>query len=482
MESCSEIQIRSISPIRTSFHPSCPNDHLSSSFPSTSSSTLSFIPGMKKSGNNESWLFRKSLELDQDKEQRSLLENPQPELPKEPWRIGKISTFALISIYFSLNLILTFHNKFIMIKFPFPYFITALHAGSGTLGCLFLRGIGVQFKTVKRETKDELERGSQLHQSEKSLDVELAQQDSYRCSSSSFSFARISIVLLYSTLYAANIAISNASLRLVSVPFHQIVRSTCPIFTLAIGFLLLAKKPKKASLLALLPVVLGAALACFGDMNATRFGIFLTVLGTALAALKTVVTNLLQGGNKETKEQREDGQELKSINSDTQQESFIQRCQSSIQTYAFHYTALELLEVMSPLACVQCLLASHFSGELQDVYIRFVERTITDQFDWSLLFSLAINGCTAFLLNVVSFQTNKVAGPLTMTVVGNLKQVITILLAFHLFHLHVRSINISGIMIALFGTAWYGTIEWKRKYSIKNNNNKIESDGMRREE
>ena len=50
-----------------------------------------------------------------------------------------------------------------------------------------------------------------------------------------------------------------------------------------------------------------------------------------------------------------------------------------------------------------------------------------------------------------------------MTVVGNLKQVVTILLAFQLFHLHVQTINILGIFIALFGTAWYGIAELNSK-------------------
>ncbi|PWN36464.1 TPT-domain-containing protein, partial [Meira miltonrushii] len=294
-----------------------------------------------------------------------------------------------ISSYFLLNLALTFYNKFIMIDFPFPYFITALHAGSGTIGCLFLRGIGQN------------------------------NPQSTTISQSNFNFTRIIIVFLYSTLYAANIAISNASLRLVSVPFHQIVRSTCPIFTLVLGFLLLSNKPQRSSLFALLPIVFGAAFACFGDVNATTFGFILTVLGTTLAALKTVVTNLLQ--------------------------------------------ALELLEVMSALACVQCLLASQISGELQQIHFRFATNTSTDHFNWFLPLLLIGNGFVAFLLNFVSFKTNKVAGPLTMTVVGNLKQVVTILLAFRLLHLQVQSINIIGIIVALFGTAWYGMLETSSK-------------------
>jgi Triose-phosphate Transporter family len=426
MESYPFIHFRNTSPITTTFYQS--DDEIS---PSASTSSSPLIPSAKP---NYKWIEEEDLERSTQKS----------------WNIEQISTFALISSYFLLNLALTFYNKFIMIDFPFPYFITALHAGSGTIGCLFLRGIGVQFSSPRRESKDGLERG-ELNEKQNDPQFMTTSQ------SSNFNFTRIMIVLLYSTLYAANIAISNASLRLVSVPFHQIIRSTCPIFTLVLGFLVLSKKPQKSSFFALLPIVFGAAFACFGDVNATTFGFILTVLGTTLAALKTVVTNLLQGGNKTTEHENQESQ------SEILQQSTIQSWQSSIQKHAFQYTALELLEVMSPLACVQCLLASQFSGELEQVYFRFAKNTLKDQFNWFLLLLLIGNGFTAFLLNIVSFKTNKVAGPLTMTVVGNLKQVVTILLAFQLFHLQVQSINIIGIIIALFGTAWYGMLEMNSK-------------------
>ncbi|PWN34358.1 TPT-domain-containing protein [Meira miltonrushii] len=460
MEKYPFIHMRTVSPISTTFNES--EDDFSP-FASTSSSPVPSA-GSSRSNSYDHWMTKRSLIRDEDIERREMLSNLQFDNSEKSRGIGRISIFVLISAYFSLNLALTFYNKFIMIDFPFPYFITALHAGSGTIGCLFLRGIGVQFKTSKRESKDELERGAQIYKSEKAFTSQSINHSTVS-SQSNFNSTRILIVLFYSTLYAANIAISNASLRLVSVPFHQIVRSTCPIFTLGLGFLLLAKRPQRASLFALLPIVLGAAFACYGDVNATTIGIILTVLGTFLAAMKTVVTNLLQGGHKETI--RDGEQDNQDSHYDLRQQSTVQRWQSAIQKHAFQYTALELLEVMSPLACVQCLLASQLSGELQQVYIRFAERTLKGQFNWYLLLLLAGNGFTAFLLNIVSFKTNKIAGPLTMTVVGNLKQVVTILLAFQLFHLQVQSINIFGIFVALSGTAWYGIMEMNSKRSAK---------------
>lgn len=41
-------------------------------------------------------------------------------------------------------------------------------------------------------------------------------------------------LVAFSVLFTFNIAFSNVSLALVSVPFHQIMRSTCPIVTILI--------------------------------------------------------------------------------------------------------------------------------------------------------------------------------------------------------------------------------------------------------
>lgn len=456
------------SPISTTFYHQKGDDVTPSTSRSSSNSSSAVL---SSSASYEFWMNTGSLKLDEEIDRQEISATCYLDISNKSWRVGRISTFALISAYFLLNVALTFYNKLMMINFPYPYFITALHSGSGTIGCLFLRGIGVQFENSRGESMDDvLERGSQLHKKGSPQDPRSIHPTT-DLSQTKLSFTGMFVVLSYSTLYAANIAISNASLRLVSVPLHQIVRSTCPIFTLILGFFLLAKKIQRASLFPLVSAILGAALACFGDVNATTFGFILTVLGTVLAALKTVVTNLLQGGHKERmrgrgeQESRDLSRKAQKQQQQQQQQSAVQRWQLSLQNHAFQFTALELLEVMSPLACVQCLLASQFSGELQQAYLHFAEGTVEGHFNWSLLLLLIGNGFVAFLLNIISFKTNKVAGPLTMTIVANLKQVVTILLAFQVFHLQIQRINLLGVLIALFGTAWYGTMEMNLRRS-----------------
>lgn len=72
----------------------------------------------------------------------------------------------------------------------------------------------------------------------------------------------------------------------VSVPFHQIMRSTCPVFTVALHRLLFGRTYPRATYLSLIPVVAGVALATYGDYHYTRAGFWLTLLGVVLASVK----------------------------------------------------------------------------------------------------------------------------------------------------------------------------------------------------
>ena len=70
----------------------------------------------------------------------------------------------------------------------------------------------------------------------------------------------------------------------------------------------------------------------------------------------------------------------------------------------------------------------------------------------------------AFLLNYISFTTNKKTSPLTMTVAANLKQCLSIVLGVWVFQLQVGWVNALGIVIALGGGAWYAKVELGNVY------------------
>ncbi|ORX92402.1 hypothetical protein K493DRAFT_225753 [Basidiobolus meristosporus CBS 931.73] len=251
------------------------------------------------------------------------------------------SSAVWLIIYFFFNLTLTLHSKALMqfFSFKFPWTLTGLHTLCGAVGSyvFYLLGIFKPRRLGEREN---------------------------------------TIMLAFSVLYTLNIAISNVSLHLVTVPFHQVVRAMTPVFTIILSIVFLKTSFPLAVYISLLPVVFGVAFATFGDYYFTPMGFFLTILGTVLAALKTVVTN-------------------------------------QVQTSGLKLHPLDLLYRMSPLAFIQTLMYAYMTGELQYVS-SFLETSMT----WSLASSLLFNGVLAFFLNVVSFTANKKTSALTMTVAG----------------------------------------------------------------
>ena len=75
---------------------------------------------------------------------------------------------------------------------------------------------------------------------------------------------------------------------MVSIPFHQIMRSTCPVFAVIIYRLRYKRIYANETYLSLIPVVLGVGLATYGDYYFTTAGFVLTLLGVILAVIKVL--------------------------------------------------------------------------------------------------------------------------------------------------------------------------------------------------
>ena len=128
---------------------------------------------------------------------------------------------------------------------------------------------------------------------------------------------------------------------------------------------------------------------------------------------------------------------------------------------------------MSPLACLQSIAYAFTLGETQNL-VQFVS-TLSLQAQAKLAMKLAINGILAFGLNYVSFTANKKTSPLTMSVVGNLKQCLSIILSVWFFQVQVGWMNCLGIIIALAGGAWYTKVEFGIKQRETHGDPQVES-------
>ncbi|XP_006455213.1 hypothetical protein AGABI2DRAFT_75689 [Agaricus bisporus var. bisporus H97] len=370
-----------------------------------------------------------------------------------------------VMLWFSLNFTLTLCNKLVLNKFPFPYSITAFHALGGCVGT---------WLTVRHEDRPP-----------------------------TMSRGQIAVLLSFSVLYTLNIVVSNVSLQLVTVPFHQVVRSSSPFFTLILSFLLLNSRVARSKMMSLIPVVLGVGLATYGDYYYTLSGFLLTLFGTFLASLKTVVTNILQSPYSHTypdlkeplcaHEDKPQHQhpDVRSTGRDRSSSISItvtlapdnsEKTPSKHQTRLFplstvssipklHLTPVQLLYLLSPLALFQCALLALYFGEIEEIINRFQLYRFTGlahTFGSMMpgVFGLVINASMAFALNVVSFHTNRKVGALGMSVAANVKQVLTIITSVGLFSLTITGMNCIGIFLTLLGGVWYAKVDYEEESGL----------------
>ncbi|KAH9848651.1 TPT-domain-containing protein [Lenzites betulinus] len=329
---------------------------------------------------------------------------------------GTRSQLFWLVLYFGFNLGLTLYNKGVLVRFPYPYTLTAVHALCGSLG-------GYVLRRQKLYTPAQLDVKSYM------------------------------VLAAFSVLYAVNIAVSNISLHLVTVPFHQVVRAATPIFTTLLSNIIFGTRLSGSRVVALAPVMFGVVLATYGDYYFTRLGFLLTLLGAVLAALKTIYTNVLQSHPTSSKL--------------TQKATPHSIAATLVAPPPLNLHPLDLLARMSPLAFVQCVAYAYLSGEFARMRGPALDSSAPSIGWWHLLL-LVGNGCIAFGLNVVSFTANGKVGALNMTVAANVKQVLTIVLAVAVFNLTITRVNALGIVITLLGGAWYAGVEHRVKAQQKN--------------
>ena len=146
-------------------------------------------------------------------------------------------------------------------------------------------------------------------------------------------------------------------------------------------------------------------------------GFGLTFLGVLLSAIKGIVTNVLMVG--------------------------------PLQLHP-----LEVIWRMSLPSVIQCLLYSFTFGELTRVG-SFLNGSWALGTFFDISSKLLFNGFLAFALNWVSFGANKRTSALTMSVAGNVKQALSIILGIYIFRTSVNRLNSVGILATLIGGAWY---------------------------
>ncbi|EGC35066.1 hypothetical protein DICPUDRAFT_92094 [Dictyostelium purpureum] len=223
-------------------------------------------------------------------------------------------------------------------------------------------------------------------------------------------------ILILSILFCSNIVFGNVSLRWVPVSFMQTVKSSVPLFTVILQTLFFSKRFSRDTYLSMIPIVGGVCLASVSEVNFNQAGFIAALASSVLSAIFAIVSGLIL----------------------TQQ-----------------MNAVNLLYYMSPISFCLLFPIAAFT-EFESI-----------QSEWALygesrpVVILALSGVIAFLLNTFTFLVIKFTSPLTYTVSGNLKVVLSITISILIFKNETNFLNIVGCAIAVIGVIWYSQIRYE---------------------
>lgn len=232
---------------------------------------------------------------------------------------------------------------------------------------------------------------------------------------------------------SGNIVLNNVSLVYISLSLNQIIRSSIPVVTAVVSSVHDAKLPTRAELTGLIILCTGVTMVIGGarthiDADGS-FGIIMCFMGVISGAYMLYTTSKsLGGGSKESKE----GQK---------------RMPSSLEV-SFRVAPVTFL-VLSPV----------FYFIEKDQAIEYIQGN-----PWESFWILSCASVVASLYNVIHTELVGHVGPVTTTVLGQVKIVSLMLLSMFVFGERTTfSMDMMwGCVLSVFGFSMYG---WARMYS-----------------
>jgi drug/metabolite transporter (DMT)-like permease len=124
---------------------------------------------------------------------------------------------------------------------------------------------------------------------------------------------------------------------------------------------------------------------------------------------------------------------------------------------AYELHSFDLLNRMSPVAAIEMFCLIIATGEDTEMITR-------EQYSPTALgiCVVLLTGLIAFILNLTNFLATFYTSPLTVTIVGCVKQVVTIALSVIIFDKKLTMLNSFGIIVTTAGSLWYGLLKQKK--------------------
>ena len=359
------------------------------------------------------------------------------------WR-RHLVILALILTWYLASITIVFANKHLLTnrEFHYPFVMTAsTNAVVATLACLITR----------------LPRFRQPALARKSIQK---------------------VVVPIGLCTALDIGFSNWSLLMVSVSFHMIIKGTIPAFVLLAGWLLRLEPMSTLTAASIALVCIGIGLASSAEVSFSGFGLLTGLASAAMSGLRWALTELLMKGRA-----ARSGESIGSSTSTRSSDA------SSCRTSADHPSAdhpsahhsngaapavgpeppsallsrhshpLGSVMYISPVTAICALVpALAFESEiLESPFLSSAELSL------QLLAFLTIVSSLVFVLLLAEFWLVKLTSSLTLSILGILKELLTILLAAVTRGDHLTVVNLSGFAICSLGVLMYNCVKQRKQ-------------------
>jgi solute carrier family 35 protein C2 len=219
---------------------------------------------------------------------------------------------------------------------------------------------------------------------------------------------------------ALDLGLSNTSLKLISLSFYTMVKSGAPMFVLFFAFLFKIEKPNLRLISVILVIALGVCLMVIDEAKFDWIGYMAVQFATIASGLRWALTQLLL-----------DKQSMGMNN------------------------PVATMFYLSPCISV-CLLIAYPIMEGVTTPFSAIFSSVNP---FKVILYLIFGGLLSFCMILLEYGLICVTSVVTLSVVGILKEILTISLSHYIFGDTFSAMNISGLVISIVGIAMYNYIK-----------------------
>ncbi|CAL9774510.1 unnamed protein product [Musa acuminata subsp. burmannicoides] len=297
-------------------------------------------------------------------------------------------SYAYVAIWIFLSFTVIVYNKYIldpkMYGWPFPISLTMIHmAFCSAIAFLVIRVL----RLVEAPSSPSMTRAFYL-----------------------------SSVVPIGALYSLSLWFSNSAYMYLSVSFIQMLKALMPVAVYSIGVLFKKESFKSASMLNMLSISFGVAIAAYGEARFDATGVSLQLGAVAFEATRLVLIQIL------------------------------------LTSKGISLNPITSLYYVAP-CCLACLLVPWSLVELPVLRARSAASIRPD------LLIFGTNSLCAFALNLAVFLLVGKTSALTMNIAGVVKDWLLIAFSWSVIRDAVTAVNLFGYAIAFLGVAYYNHVK-----------------------